>query len=117
MKIDVQAVAKGALDDARVLLEPEAKRLGERGAVLVRRLAAIEADVRATLSALESSTSELEAAALREDLEATLPARRRILLAAVEAELGSSAKATLDAALEVGLRVALVLARAFIPIP
>ena len=117
MRFDVQAVAREALDDARVLLEPKVKELGVRGVLLAKRFAALESDVHDTLAAIEASTSPAEVEELQADLEGALAHRRTMLLAAVAAELGSAEKAALDAALEVGTKVALIVARAFIPIP
>lgn len=116
MNLDAKALRKEAFADARALLEPKAKELGERGRLIAIRFVRLEGDVEATLEQI-GKTSDTEAAkALHADLELALPARKAFLLAAVEAELGSATKAVLDAALEIGIKIVLAVARSFVPV-
>lgn len=116
MKLDVQVVSREAFADVRRLLEPKAKELKERGAVILVRLRLLEEHVQGTLEDLEKADAHT-AEALRWDLENVLPARKKALVSAVEAELGSGVKAVAEALLEVAVKVAIVVARSVLPIP
>lgn len=116
MKLDPKALARESFSDARALVVPKARELGQRGEVIYARFRQLEQDTEDTLTALAVVQRPEAAKSLREDLEIILPARKAALLAAVEAELGSAGKALLEAALEIGIKIAITVARAFIPV-
>lgn len=117
MTFDVHALGKEALAEARALLEPKAKELGSRGLIILTRLRLLEEDIQATLHALENAPNEDAAQAYREDLVHFIPARKSALLSAVQAELGSAIKVTAETLLEIAIKVVVVAAKAFVPIP
>lgn len=116
MKLDPKTLARESWAEARTVLEPKAKDLGMRGEAIYARFRELEQDTEDTLTALATVQSPRAALALRQDIETILPARKAALLAAVEAELGSAGKALLDAALEIGIKIAITVARAFVPV-
>ncbi len=78
-------------------------------------LAGLQEDVDKTLEALARETVPSRIAGLKEDLERALASRRASILLKARAKLASDAHAALDAALATFVKIAVAVARAFVP--
>ena len=106
---DARSFAHSILADVRIQLAsilPDAPELRAR-------LAAFQADVEVTLSALAVETDPERSNSLREDLERFLPARKAAIVSAARSRLAASFQASLEAALAIAVRAAVIVARAF----
>jgi hypothetical protein len=105
--LDARALAREVLEAARPHAREALDHIHDARARWIR----LQADVDATLAAMDGAEVGLRQALL-EDLREVLPARKAAILSAVESKVSCEAKAAFEAALEVALRAAFLLAKA-----
>lgn len=113
-KFDTNKLSKEAFGLLRNAAEPRLKAAVADLKDGKKALEKVEADVAATLAALQAETDPAKAAMLAHDLEKTLPARKAAIRTMVRSEVSAEAAALIDEALEIAIKVAVIAAKAFI---
>ncbi len=111
---DVKEFASLIVQPLREVLAAALTRSTDEVFAIKRMLEELEGDVAATLTALEMAPNDRIRKLLRDDLEKFLPARRDALLALLATQASSDVQAAAQAALEVVVRAAVSVAKAFI---
>lgn len=109
--------SKAFASDLGAALKPFAMTAGEQGKAIVARIELVAKDVEATLDALQSEQNPARRAALQQDLETYLPARKTFILSASASMLASDAQGAFEAAVGVAIKVAVAVAKSLVPIP
>lgn len=114
VKLDAVALAKTAVGPLREALAPILKQGTQDARDLARKLSDLEDDVAITVRTLQAETNPVKAALLREDLERFLPSRRAAILSQIASAGASDVEAAATVALDVGIKVAVSVARAMV---
>src|SRR3954467_1392704 len=107
---DAEIFAQAALADVRGLLTDSEHNSAE----LKQELQELQDDIEATLAAIEVEKDSRRARAPRDDLEKFLPARKAAILSAAQSWVGGELAQTLENALTLATRAAVIVAKAFV---
>lgn len=112
-KLDYKVLLKEAWGE----IKPDVRSALESAKDARDALAELEERVALTVTALENETDPATLEALRHNLEHVLPARRALVLSAATSKVAGDVQAALEVGLDFAIKVALMVAKSFVPIP